>query len=65
MQIAKSGLNHIRIPVGYWALEVLEVSDSEPYVGGSMFWLHQAIWWANKHGLRVMVRNFSRFSNFS
>ncbi|KAL7422509.1 hypothetical protein Q5752_003157 [Cryptotrichosporon argae] len=50
--IAAAGLNHVRIPIGYWAYDV---SDGEPYVQGQAAYLEQAIGWARNHGLKVMV----------
>lgn len=51
-QIAAAGLNHVRIPVGFWAIDV---SGGEPYIQGSLYWLHQAVTWAGNHGLRVWI----------
>lgn len=51
-QIADAGMNHVRIPVGYWALEHL---DSDPYVDGQLEHLDNAIEWARAAGLKVVV----------
>ncbi|WVR07519.1 hypothetical protein IAU60_004561 [Kwoniella sp. DSM 27419] len=51
-QIAAAGLNHVRIPIGYWAYDV---SDGEPYLQGQAEYLDKAIGWARKHGIKVMV----------
>ncbi|KAJ5713791.1 CAZyme family GH5 [Penicillium malachiteum] len=51
-QIAATGMNHVRIPVGYWALEHL---DGDPYVDGQLPYLDSAITWARAAGLKVMV----------
>ena len=50
--IAGAGLNHVRIPIGYWAL----ISRNEdPYVQGQLPILDQAIQWARGAGLKVML----------
>lgn len=51
-QIAAAGLNHVRIPIGYWAVDPL---DNEPYVQGQLNFLDQAISWARNEGLKVIV----------
>ncbi|CAR30320.1 glucan 1,3-beta-glucosidase [Lachancea thermotolerans CBS 6340] len=51
--IADSGLNFVRIPIGYWAFKTLE---SDPYVTGKQeYYLDQAIGWARNNGLKVWV----------
>ncbi|QLL35007.1 hypothetical protein HG536_0H03830 [Torulaspora globosa] len=51
--IANLGFNLVRIPIGYWAYELL---DSDPYVKGSQAeYLDKAIGWASKYGLKVWV----------
>ncbi|KAJ5746460.1 hypothetical protein N7520_011642 [Penicillium odoratum] len=51
-QIASTGMNHVRIPVGYWALEHL---DGDPYVDGQLEYLDRGVTWARAAGLKVMV----------
>jgi glucan 1,3-beta-glucosidase len=51
-QIAAAGMNHVRIPVGYWAVEQLE---GDPYVSGQIDYLGQAIVWARAANLKVIV----------
>lgn len=51
-EIASMGLNHVRIPIGYWALNPL---DGDPYVQGQLPVLDQAIIWARNAGLKVML----------
>ncbi|GAA5911813.1 hypothetical protein JCM5296_005376 [Sporobolomyces johnsonii] len=51
-QMASYGLNHVRIPIGYWAFDTTE---GEPYVQGQYAFLLNAIQWAGNHGLKVMV----------
>lgn len=50
--MAKYGLNHARIPIGYWAFQLL---DNDPYVQGQEAYLDKAIEWARKAGLKVWV----------
>ncbi|ORY35550.1 putative cellulase [Naematelia encephala] len=51
-QIAAAGLNHVRIPIGFWAYDV---SGGEPYIQGQAAYLDKAIGWARNHGLKVIV----------
>ena len=51
-EIAGNGLNHVRIPLGYWAVAPL---DGDPYVQGQLPVLDQAIQWARNAGLRVII----------
>ncbi|KAG0216852.1 hypothetical protein BGX33_011979 [Mortierella sp. NVP41] len=53
-RIRDLGLNHVRIPVGFWALGNL--ADDEPYVPDmSLDYLLQGLKWAAQYGLRAMV----------
>lgn len=45
-------LNHIRLPIGYWAFEV---GPDEPYITGQLPYLQNAVTWASKHGLKLIV----------
>ncbi|KAJ5748804.1 uncharacterized protein N7511_010500 [Penicillium nucicola] len=51
-QIAATGMNHVRIPVGYWALKHL---DGDQYVDGQLEYLDQAVGWARAAGLKIVV----------
>ncbi|WWD19081.1 hypothetical protein CI109_103539 [Kwoniella shandongensis] len=51
-QIAAAGLNHVRIPIGYWAYDI---SAGEPYHQGQAEYLDKAIGWAKNHGLKVLI----------
>jgi len=51
-EIAQAGLNAVRIPVGYWAVDVLEY---EPYVQGQYPYLIQAVLWASSLNLTVSI----------
>ncbi|RDW82730.1 putative glucan 1,3-beta-glucosidase-2 [Coleophoma cylindrospora] len=51
-EIASFGLNHVRIPIGYWALNPL---PGDPYVQGQLPILDRAIGWARSAGIKVML----------
>ncbi|KAL8199941.1 hypothetical protein R6Q57_013509 [Mikania cordata] len=51
--IAASGLNAVRIPVGWWTAS--DPTPPEPYVGGSLQYLDKAFLWAKKYKLKVML----------
>ncbi|CDO95352.1 unnamed protein product [Kluyveromyces dobzhanskii CBS 2104] len=52
-QMAAGGLNLVRIPIGYWAFELLE---DDPYISGLQeAYLDKAIEWARKYDLKVWV----------
>jgi len=50
--IAAAGLNHVRVPIGYWAFEV---GPGEPYIQGQLPYLQNAVTWAGQNGLKVIV----------
>ncbi|ODQ79329.1 glycoside hydrolase family 5 protein [Babjeviella inositovora NRRL Y-12698] len=50
--IAGFGLNVVRIPIGYWAFQLL---DNDPYVQGQEAYLDQALGWATAAGLKVWI----------
>ncbi|KAJ7109901.1 glycoside hydrolase family 5 protein [Mycena epipterygia] len=50
--IAAAGLNHVRLPIGYWAFEV---GPGEPYIQGQLPYLTKAITWATNHGLKLII----------
>ncbi|KAI1921393.1 hypothetical protein LOZ58_002274 [Ophidiomyces ophidiicola] len=52
VRMAASGLNYVRIPIGYWAVIKL---DGEPYVDGQLDLLDKAIQWARETGIKVMI----------
>ncbi|KAH0005087.1 glycoside hydrolase, partial [Aureobasidium melanogenum] len=51
-QIAAAGMNHVRIPIGYWS--VIK-DDNAPYVQGAYEFLGRALDWAAGAGLKVMI----------
>ncbi|XP_076890777.1 putative glucan 1,3-beta-glucosidase A [Bidens hawaiensis] len=51
--IATSGLNAVRIPVGWWTAS--DPTPPEPYVGGSLQYLDKAFLWAEKYNLKVIL----------
>ncbi|KIM31818.1 glycoside hydrolase family 5 protein [Serendipita vermifera MAFF 305830] len=52
VKIKNAGLNHVRLPIGYWAWDV---SRGEPYHSGQLYYLEQAVTWAKQTGLKVMI----------
>ncbi|KAK5707246.1 hypothetical protein LTR17_020879 [Elasticomyces elasticus] len=50
--IRAAGLNAVRIPIGYWAVDL---EDYEPYVSGQYPYLIRAIQWASSLGLSVLI----------
>jgi len=50
--IANAGLNHVRVPIGYWAFETKE---GEPFVNGQLPYLQKAFNWAAKYNLKVII----------
>ncbi|WVQ97868.1 hypothetical protein IAU59_004984 [Kwoniella sp. CBS 9459] len=51
-EIKEAGLNSLRIPIGYWAVDV---RDDEPYVTGQYPYLIRAVNWAQELGLSVLL----------
>ncbi|OJT07869.1 hypothetical protein TRAPUB_1271 [Trametes pubescens] len=50
-EIAAAGLNFVRIPIAYWAIEVRE---NEPFLAKTSWtYFLKAIQWARKYGLRI------------
>ncbi|KAE9390726.1 glycoside hydrolase family 5 protein [Gymnopus androsaceus JB14] len=50
--IAAAGLNHVRLPIGYWAFDV---SGGEPFIQGQLPYLQNAITWAGNTGLKLII----------
>ncbi|KAI9299186.1 glycoside hydrolase [Neoconidiobolus thromboides FSU 785] len=50
--IADAGLNHVRIPIGHWAIDI---EEDEPFVYGGWKYLLRSIQWCRKYGIRVML----------
>nr|GEZ47036.1 probable glucan 1,3-beta-glucosidase A [Tanacetum cinerariifolium] len=51
--IAESGLNAVRIPVGWWTAS--DPTPPKPFVGGSLQYLDKAFLWAEKYNLKVIL----------
>ncbi|KIM40964.1 glycoside hydrolase family 5 protein [Hebeloma cylindrosporum] len=52
-EIAGAGLNWVRIPLGFWAIETI---NDEPFlVGTSWSYFLKAIQWARKYGIRIYL----------
>ncbi|KAF9070831.1 exo-beta-1,3-glucanase [Rhodocollybia butyracea] len=54
--IAAAGLNHVRLPIGFWAFDV---SGGEPYIQGQLPFLQKAITWAGNTGLKLVRSRFN------
>lgn len=52
VNIKNAGLNHVRLPIGYWAWDI---SRGEPYHQGQLTYLTSAIGWARQVGLKVLI----------
>ncbi|CAG7853839.1 Glucan 1,3-beta-glucosidase 2; AltName: Full=Exo-1,3-beta-glucanase 2; Flags: Precursor [Serendipita indica DSM 11827] len=50
--IKAAGLNHVRLPIGYWAWDI---SRGEPYHQGQLAYLNSAVGWARQVGLKVLI----------
>eukprot|EP00457_Paulinella_chromatophora_P002471 gb/GEZN01002476.1/.p1 GENE.gb/GEZN01002476.1/~~gb/GEZN01002476.1/.p1 ORF type:complete len:690 (+),score=90.84 gb/GEZN01002476.1/:27-2072(+) len=53
MDLAYAGINHVRIPIGYWILD--DIAPGEPWVEGGMKYLKRCIEWCKKHGIWVLL----------
>ncbi|KAL0580953.1 hypothetical protein V5O48_001045 [Marasmius crinis-equi] len=58
--IRAAGLNHVRIPVGYWSVPVSSSdtsgsTDTSPYISGAWPYLLRGLNWAAAHGVHVIV----------
>lgn len=51
-EIATLNLNLVRIPIGYWAFDLL---PDDPYTQGQEEYLDLAITWAQKHNLKIQI----------
>lgn len=51
-KMASLGLNFVRIPIGYWAFELLE---DDPYVQGQEYYLDLALDWCKKYNLKAWI----------
>ncbi|KAF9527519.1 glycoside hydrolase superfamily [Crepidotus variabilis] len=51
--IAAAGLNWVRIPIGFWAIETI---NDEPFLTGTSWkYFLKAIQWARKYGIRIYL----------
>lgn len=51
--LAKSGINHVRIPFGYWIFG--DIRSDEPWVDGELKYLERGIKWAAKYNIHVIL----------
>ncbi|KAI0036399.1 exo-beta-1,3-glucanase [Vararia minispora EC-137] len=50
--ISAAGLNHVRLPIGFWAWDV---SGGEPYIQGQLPYLRKAVNWARKYSIKIII----------
>jgi glucan 1,3-beta-glucosidase len=50
-KIASTGINALRIPIGYWAYD----NVGTPYISGADVYLERAIGWARRFGMKVWI----------
>ncbi|KAF9479440.1 glycoside hydrolase [Pholiota conissans] len=50
--IAAAGLNHVRVPIGFWAFDL---RGGESYIQGQLAHLKKAVTWAQKYNLKVLI----------
>lgn len=58
--IREAGLNHVRIPLGYWSVPMTSEDSAystspDPYIPGAWTYLLRGLNWARKHGVHVIV----------
>ncbi|KAF8638329.1 hypothetical protein AX17_002349 [Amanita inopinata Kibby_2008] len=58
--IKDAGLNHVRIPLGYWSVPLTPADTNtstsiEPYTPGAWPYLLRGLNWAQNHGIHVIV----------
>ncbi|EPQ54092.1 glycoside hydrolase [Gloeophyllum trabeum ATCC 11539] len=58
--IAAAGLNHVRIPIGYWSVPITPADTNyttsvDPYIPGAWPYLLKALNWAKSAGLHVVL----------
>ncbi|KAI5967115.1 hypothetical protein KGF57_000544 [Candida theae] len=51
-QMSYLGINTVRIPIGYWAFQLL---DDDPYVQGQVEYLDKALQWSRNHNIKVWI----------
>ncbi|KAF8227308.1 exo-beta-1,3-glucanase [Tricholoma matsutake] len=58
--IKAAGLNHVRIPLGYWSVPLTSSNTNTstsvaPYTPGAWTYLLRGLQWAKKHGINVIL----------
>ena len=51
-ELNKCRLNHVRVPIGYWAFDV---SGGEPFIQGQLPYLDNAVKWAQSNQLKLII----------
>ena len=52
-QLVDGGINHVRIPVGYWILG--DIQEGEPWVSGDLAYLERGLRWIRDVGLHAIL----------
>ena len=59
--LSAAGITHLRIPIGYWLVDVLETEPFPPPPAnddeGQRFYLKRLLGWADTLGLKVQIRS--------
>ncbi|EJD06576.1 glycoside hydrolase family 5 protein [Fomitiporia mediterranea MF3/22] len=53
--IRAAGLNHVRIPLGYWSVPMDDNESVSPYIAGAWPYFLRALNWAKSNSLNVIV----------
>ena len=53
--LKSAGIEHLRVPIGYWMLGEPFVKKGEPYVVGGWKYLMRAMGWAKELGLKMII----------
>ncbi|OCB84685.1 glycoside hydrolase family 5 protein [Sanghuangporus baumii] len=53
--IKAAGLNHVRIPLGYWSVPMNDSDSVSPYIPGAWPYFLQALNWARENSLHIIV----------
>ncbi len=53
-----SRLNHVRIPIGYWAFNLY---PGDEFLQGQLPYLLKAVDWAEKYGLKIIIVLYGGF----
>jgi len=55
VNLKSAGIEHLRVPIGYWMLGGSFIHQGEPYVTGGWKYLERALGWAKELDLKVII----------